>query len=66
MDIRYLNHKGIDFDALLSIVAANLSYPGIVTIAPESPNPNVRVFLSLHKDLFDLCTPGKISFDDQT
>ena len=56
-------HKGTDFDALASVVAANLLYPGVVTVLPGSLNPNVRAFLSLHKDLFDFCTPEKISFD---
>lgn len=56
-------HKGTDFDALASVVAANLLYPGIVTVLPGSLNPNVRAFLSLHKDLFDFCTPEKISLD---
>jgi hypothetical protein len=39
-------HKGADFDALASIVAANLLYPGIVTVLPGSLNPNVRAFMS--------------------
>jgi len=54
-------HKGTDFDALASVVAANLLYPGMVTVLPGSLNPNVHAFLSLHKDLFDFCTPEKIS-----
>jgi tRNA nucleotidyltransferase (CCA-adding enzyme) len=57
-------HKGTDFDALASVVAANLLYPGMVTVLPGSLNPNVRAFLSLHKDLFDFCTPDKISFGE--
>jgi len=57
-------HKGTDFDALASVVAANLLYPGIVTVLPGSLNPNVRAFLSLHKDLFDFCTPEKINLDE--
>ena len=48
-------HKGADFDALASIVAANLLNPGIVTALPGSLNPNVRAFLSIHKDLFGFC-----------
>ncbi|MDY6790066.1 MAG: CBS domain-containing protein [Thermodesulfobacteriota bacterium] len=56
-------HKGTDFDALASIVAANLLYPGMITVLPGSLNPNVHAFLSLHKDLFDFCTPEKISLD---
>ncbi len=56
-------HKGADFDALASIVAANLLYPGIVTVLPGSLNPNVRAFLSLHKDLFGFCTSEEIDPD---
>ena len=56
-------HKGTDFDALASIVAANLLYPGIVTVLPGSLNPNVRAFLSLHKDLFGFCTSEEIDLD---
>ena len=57
-------HKGTDFDALASVVAVNLLYPGIATVLPGSLNPNVRAFLSLHKDLFDFCTSEKISLDE--
>jgi len=57
-------HKGTDFDALASVAAANLLYPGVVTILPVSLNPNVRAFLSLHKDLFDFCTSEEIDLDD--
>jgi len=56
-------HKGTDFDALASVVAANLLYPDIVTVLPGSLNPNVRAFLSLHKDIFDFSTVGEISLD---
>ena len=56
-------HKGADFDALASIVAANLLYPGIVTVLPGSLNPNVRAFLSLHKDLFSFCRSEDIDPD---
>jgi nanoRNase/pAp phosphatase (c-di-AMP/oligoRNAs hydrolase) len=57
-------HKGADFDALASIVAANLLYPGIVTVLPGSLNPNVRAFLSLHKDLFGFCKSEDIDQDE--
>jgi tRNA nucleotidyltransferase (CCA-adding enzyme) len=56
-------HKGTDFDALASIVAANLLYPGIVSVLPASLNPNVRAFLSLHKDLFGYCRSEEIDPD---
>ena len=56
-------HKGTDFDALASVVAANLLYPGIVTVLPRSLNPNIRAFLSLHKDLFSYCSSKDIDLD---
>ena len=56
-------HKGADFDALASIVAANLLYPGIVTVLPGSLNPNVRAFLSIHKDLFGFSRSDDIDPD---
>jgi len=56
-------HKGTDFDALASIVAANLLYPGIVTVLPGSLNPNVRAFVSLHKDLIGFCRSEDIDQD---
>lgn len=56
-------HKATDFDALASVVAANLLYPDVVTVLPSSLNPNVRAFLSLHRGLFDFCTPEKMNLD---
>jgi len=44
-------HKNTDFDALASVIAATLIYPGTVPILPRSLNPNVKAFLSIHKDL---------------
>jgi nanoRNase/pAp phosphatase (c-di-AMP/oligoRNAs hydrolase) len=45
-------HKNTDFDALASTIAATILYPGTVAVLPSSINPNVRAFLSIHKDLF--------------
>jgi nanoRNase/pAp phosphatase (c-di-AMP/oligoRNAs hydrolase) len=45
-------HKNIDFDALASLVAASMLYPGAKPILPTSVHPNVRSFLSIHKDIF--------------
>jgi len=45
-------HKNVDFDALASVVAASLLYPDAKPVLPSSVNPNVRGFLSIHKDLF--------------
>lgn len=56
-------HKGTDFDALASVVAVSLLYPGVVVVLPGSLNPNVRAFLSLHKDHFGFCTPEEVDQD---
>ena len=46
-------HKNSDFDALASLVAASLLYPGAKPVLPTGINQNVRSFLSIHKDIFD-------------
>ena len=52
-------HKNTDFDALASTVAATILYPEAIPVLPRSANPNVKAFLSIHKDFFDVST-----FDD--
>lgn len=56
-------HKGTDFDALSSLVAASLLYPDAKPVLPNSVNPNVKAFLSIHKDLFDFYSPNDITLD---
>lgn len=46
-------HKNTDFDAFASLVAATLVYPEAVAAIPRTVNPNVRAFISIHKDIFD-------------
>ncbi|MEW6672685.1 MAG: CBS domain-containing protein [Thermodesulfobacteriota bacterium] len=47
-------HKNTDFDGLASLVAATLLYPGAVAVLPKIINPNIKAFLSIHKDLFPI------------
>jgi nanoRNase/pAp phosphatase (c-di-AMP/oligoRNAs hydrolase) len=59
-------HKNTDFDALASTFAATLLYPGTVAVLPQSLNPNVRAFVSIHKDLFPIhrfeeIDPGRVT-----
>ncbi len=54
-------HKATDFDALASVIAATLVYPGAVAVLPRLVNPNVRAFLSIHKDLFPTLTPAEVN-----
>lgn len=53
-------HRNADFDALASVFAAAIIYPGAKPILPQGLNPNVRAFLSIHKDLFPFGTPKAI------
>ncbi len=56
-------HKGSDFDALASLVAASLIYPGAKPVLPSNINENLKAFLSIHKDLFDFYSPRDITLD---
>ncbi|MEH0022366.1 MAG: CBS domain-containing protein [Desulfobacter sp.] len=57
-------HKGTDFDALASLVAATLIYPDAKPVLPGSVNANLKAFLSIHKDLFDFYAPNEVDLDD--
>lgn len=57
-------HKGADFDALASVIAASLLYPDAVTVMSDTMNPNVKAFLSLHKELFHIVAPGDVNLPD--
>jgi tRNA nucleotidyltransferase (CCA-adding enzyme) len=52
-------HKNTDFDALASIIAATILYPEAIPVLPRQINPNVKGFLSIHKDILKTN-----SFDD--
>lgn len=56
-------HKATDFDALASLVAASIIYPEAVALLPKNVNPNIKAFLSIHKDLFDLETANDLNLD---
>jgi tRNA nucleotidyltransferase (CCA-adding enzyme) len=45
-------HKNTDFDGMASMLAAIMLYPNAEALVPKPINPNVKAFLSLHKDLF--------------
>lgn len=63
MDV-IVTHKNTDFDAVASAFAAQVVYPGAVPVLPASLNPNVKQFLSIHKDLFPWSMPRDISWDE--
>lgn len=56
-------HKGSDFDALASLVAATIVYPDAKPVLPTSINANVKAFLSIHKDLFDIYHPKDLALE---
>jgi nanoRNase/pAp phosphatase (c-di-AMP/oligoRNAs hydrolase) len=55
-------HKNTDFDALASMVAAKVLYPEAVCVIPKTVNPNVKAFISIHKDVLELHSPDEIDF----
>ena len=56
-------HKNTDFDALASVIAATLLYPGCIGVVPKMTNKNVEQFLSTHKTAFNLVLPNEIDPD---
>lgn len=59
-------HRNADFDGLASVIAGTLLYPDAVPILPKAVNPNVKAFLSIHKDLFETRAIGDIDMDGIT
>ena len=62
MDI-IVTHKNSDFDALASLVAATILYPDAIPVLPGNVNANVKAFLSIHKDLFEISSIREIDID---
>jgi nanoRNase/pAp phosphatase (c-di-AMP/oligoRNAs hydrolase) len=56
-------HKNTDFDALASVIAGTMLYPGAVGVIPKSVNNNVARFLSTHKTAFNIVLPDEIEHD---
>jgi len=59
-------HVNTDFDALASVIAATIIYPGSIPILPKNLNPNVKAFLSIHKDLLPVSAVTDISLENVT
>jgi nanoRNase/pAp phosphatase (c-di-AMP/oligoRNAs hydrolase) len=53
-------HKNTDFDAFASVIAATLLFPDALAVLPKTLNPNVKAFLSIHKELFPTHTPADV------
>lgn len=56
-------HKNTDFDALASVVAASMLYPEATPVLPKTLNPNIKQFLSIHKDIFTFSEPDEIDLE---
>ena len=56
-------HKNTDFDALASTIAATILYPDAIPVLPKSLNPNVKAFLSIHKDVFETYMPEQVNLE---
>jgi nanoRNase/pAp phosphatase (c-di-AMP/oligoRNAs hydrolase) len=58
-----VTHNNTDFDALASLVAATYLYPGAIGVLQSQLRPNVKQFLALHRDLFNLCSARELDLD---
>lgn len=56
-------HKSSDFDALASLVAATIIYPDAKPVLPGTVNANLKNFLAIHKDIFNLWAPNEVDLD---
>ena len=56
-------HRNTDFDALASVMAGTLLMPEATPVIPKNVNPNVKAFLSIHKDIFEYSTPDRVDQD---
>ncbi len=61
-----VTHKGTDFDALASLAAATVLYPGTLPVLPTYVNQNIKSFLAIHKDLFNFYSPKDIDTSEVT
>jgi nanoRNase/pAp phosphatase (c-di-AMP/oligoRNAs hydrolase)/CBS domain-containing protein len=61
-----VTHKNTDFDALASLIAGTLIYPEAIPVLPRNVNPNVKAFISIHKNILNLYTPNEIDLDEVT
>lgn len=59
-----LTHKNSDFDAIASSFAACRLYPDARPVLPSNINPNVRDFLSIHKNHFSYSRSREYRPDD--
>ena len=59
-------HQSMDFDALASVVAGTLLYPDALAVVPKTVNPNVKAFLSIHKDMFEMHRVNDIDLSEVT
>lgn len=56
-------HSNTDFDALASVIACTILYPDAIPVLHKSVNPNVKDFLSLHKEVFKIHSSKEINPD---
>lgn len=61
-----VTHTHTDFDALASLVAATFLYPGAVGVLPSQLRPNVKNFLALHRDLFQVFSARELDLEKVT
>jgi len=56
-------HRNADFDALASVMAVRILCPEAIPVLPKQVNPNVKAFLSIHKDVFETYTFDQVDLE---
>jgi len=56
-------HRNADFDALASVMAVKMLFPEAIPVLPKQVNPNVKAFLSIHKDVFETYTFDQVELE---
>ena len=59
-------HTGTDFDALASMVACTLLYPGAVGLLPAMVKPEVKRFLGIHAHILNVQPRRDFDLDEAT
>lgn len=58
-----ISHVNADFDSVGSMIGAGVLYPGAVPVLAGPPSPNVREFLTIHREWVGVRSPQEVQQD---
>ncbi len=61
-----ITHEGTDFDGLAAMIAATKIYPNAIPVFPGYLSNQVKDFMALFKEQFDIKRPRDIDFEEVT